>query len=152
MAGSYFDRSYLGAFGTRNGAVLWEDSGTEAGGSVRDIAIEGDRLVAVGGASSGLRVQSYNVVSGLLEWAARTSVLRGFLEFGTSVATNGRAVYVAGASVQDFEYAEIMVRAYDAATGMLLWDDRPIGPAGRPRPSASHSAKTGYSSPAMPWD
>jgi hypothetical protein len=124
MAGSFFDHSYLGAFDTRSGAVLWEDSGTEARGYVRDIAIEGDRIVAVGGGSSGLRVHSYDVVSGLLDWADRTSVLPGFQEFGTSVATNGRAVYVAGASAQDFGYAEIMVRAYDAKTGMLLWDDR----------------------------
>jgi outer membrane protein assembly factor BamB len=132
--GSYFSLSYLGAFDTRTGAVLWEDSGTEPGGYVGDIAIEGDRLIAVGGASRGLRVQSYDVASGRLEWVERTSVLPGFMEFASSVATNGRVVYIAGANVLDFEYQEIMVRAYDAATGALLWDDRSHR---SPRPSTA---------------
>jgi outer membrane protein assembly factor BamB len=128
LAGSYFDRSYLGVFDTQTGATLWEDSGTEPGGIVRSIAIEGDHVVAVGGAligaSSGLRVQSYNLASGQLDWVDHTSLPPGFFEFGGSVATNGRVVYVAGAYGQDIEFQEIMVRAYDATTGRLLWDDR----------------------------
>jgi outer membrane protein assembly factor BamB len=140
--GSYFDLSYLGVFDTRTGAALWEESGTEARGHVNAVAIEDTHLVAVGGGSIGvgLRVQSYDLESGRQEWEARTEVGPGVLDVGNSIATNGRAVYIAGAHVRDdqdvqgFHFQEIMVRAYDAATGALLWDDRSHR---SPRPSTA---------------
>jgi len=44
-------------------------------------------------------------------------------------------VYVAGASVVDFD-SEMLVRAYDAATGVMLWDDLSHR-AGRPTSAVS---------------
>jgi hypothetical protein len=124
MAGSSSDHSYLGVFDTKSGGLLWENEGTARGGYFSDIAINGNRIVAIDAVGSGLRVHSYDVMSGMLQWEQQQVVPPGVFERGATVATNGTAVYVAGASVLDFEYSEMMVRAYDAATGEFLWDDR----------------------------
>ena len=51
-------------------------------------------------------------------------MLPGFGALATGVALNDEAVYVVGSAGQDFGYSEVLVRAYDAIGGALLWDDR----------------------------
>ena len=48
LAGSSSDHSYVGTFDARSGGLLWEDEATDPGSSFRDIAVDGNRVVAVG--------------------------------------------------------------------------------------------------------
>ncbi len=123
LAGSSSNHSYVGAFDARSGALLWEDEATDPSSSFRDIAVDGNRVVAVGSSGSALLVRAYDV-GGVMEWEARTSVPPGYSDSGITVALNSTVVYVGGNSSQDFVYSEMLVQSYDAATGTLLWDDR----------------------------
>ena len=123
LAGLSSGAGYLGAFDAGSGALLWEDQVTEPS-SFRDLAVEGNRAVVVGSAGGAVLVRSYDVTTGSIQWDQRSTPGPDTSEFATTVAVNGRSVYVGGAGVGDFVYSEILVRAHDAATGALLWDDR----------------------------
>ncbi|MEO8256591.1 MAG: PQQ-binding-like beta-propeller repeat protein [Acidobacteriota bacterium] len=122
LAGSASNHSYVGAFDARRGTMLWEDEGTEPG-NFRDLAVEGDRVVAAGSAGRSLLLRAYQVDSGSLQWEAPRSVPPG-TELALTVALNDSTVYVGGSRGEDFAYAEVLVRGYDALTGAVLWDDR----------------------------
>ena len=123
-------RSYVGAFDAQTGALLWEEEETDVSGFA-DIAADRHRVVAagrMGEASHGWLVRVYDAPSGHLEWEHQTVMEPGYFEGANAVALNERAVYVAGGSHYDpllgGRYHEMLVRAYDAVAGTLLWDDR----------------------------
>ena len=122
VAGSSGGHSYLGAFNARTGADLWED-GLPLPGLFRDLALHGERIVAAGSSLNGVFVRAYDTVSGAMEWQDLTTPAPGF-DSAAAVVLNDNVVYVAGNSGRDFDYTEVLVRAYDASAGNLLWDDR----------------------------
>jgi hypothetical protein len=119
---------YLGAFSAGSGALLWENTappGAGLGSSFADIAANGSRVVGVL-RNNPIAVQVYDVTTGILEWQALNS---GMISF--SIGLNDDAVYIAGAIFHNPPpgpglevFSELMVRAYAASTGDLLWDDR----------------------------
>lgn len=123
VAGSAANRPYLAAFEGRNGGLLWEDAAA-ASGFFRDIAGVSGRVVAVGTAGNGLLVRAYEPASGTILWQDRPAVAPGFGESALTVALDRQLVYVAGHSGRDLSYSEVLVRAYRAGDGALLWDDR----------------------------
>jgi hypothetical protein len=102
---------------------LWEDT-TPAPGVVFDIAVKGLRIAAAVVSGSGFIVRAYNVNSGSMEWQDRPTIAPGFRQTILAVELNDDALYAAGRSGPDFGNSEFMVRAYDARSGALLWDDR----------------------------
>ena len=123
LAGSSSNQTYLGAFDVRSGGVLWEDQ-TPTPGLFRDVQVKGQQVVAAGSAGRGLLVRAFDVRTGAMAWQDQPAVPPGFNTLATAVALNDDAVYVVGSAAQDFAYSEVMVRAYDATAGTLLWDDR----------------------------
>ena len=123
LAGSSSNQTYLAAFEVRSGAVLWEDR-TPVPGLFRDVQVKGQRVVAAGSSGRGLLVRAFDVRTGTMAWQDQPAVPPGFGALANAVASNDDAVYVVGSAGQDFGYSEVMVRAYDATGGTLLWDDR----------------------------
>jgi outer membrane protein assembly factor BamB len=119
---------YLGAFSAGTGAPLWENTappGSPLGSSFVDIAVNGSRVVGVL-LNNPIAVQAYDVTTGMLEWQAPNP---GSISF--SIGLNDDAVYIAGViflnpapGAAPEVFSELMVRAYAASTGELLWDDR----------------------------
>ena len=122
VAGAYSNPSttFLAAFTPRKGAPLWEDTAPVAG-SFTDIAVKGTRLMAITSGQTRV-VRSYDLITGSVEWQ---DLRTGQGEFDLAIDLNDNVVGVAG-FVSDFQRFtnEFMVRAYDAHTGALLWDDR----------------------------
>lgn len=128
---------YVRAYDAATGAVLWEDRADGGGGTdwAASVAAGAGRVVAAGerGASGGhsdLWVRAYNAATGALLW--EDVVDRGGGDDGArSVAIRGSLVLVAGMAGGDASCdvnagtgdCDFNVRAYDAATGSLLWED-----------------------------
>lgn len=122
IGGSAGSNTYLAAISTKNGAFFWQDA-TPMPGFVIDIAANGPRIAAaIVGRESAVRV--YDLTTGNVKWEDRPTIPPGFRESFLTVGLNQNAVYVAGSVGQDFGIGEFLVRAYDASTGLLLWDDR----------------------------
>ena len=108
--------------------LIWEDQFDLAGRTDRafGITVSSGMAVAigVGGTASGgsdLLMRAYNVRTGTLEWQDQRPLASGFIT--TVVIDDGArnvfgAGYAANGSGTDF-----LVRAYDARTGDLLWED-----------------------------
>ena len=93
-------------------------------GLFRDVQVKGQQVVAAGSAGRGLLVRAFDVRTGIMAWQDQPAVLTGFSALASAVALNDDAVYIVGSAAQDFAYSEVMVQAYDATGGTLLWDDR----------------------------
>jgi outer membrane protein assembly factor BamB len=113
---------YLGALSARTGASLWENTAPEGppGRAFDEIAVNGSRVVGVVSSSS-FAVHAYDVATGMLEWQALDTGI-----ISRSIGLNDDAVYIAGLVFNPAPgvLSELMVRAYAASTGELLWDDR----------------------------
>jgi hypothetical protein len=123
LAGSSSNNTYLGAFEAKSGALLWEDK-APVPGLFRDLDVAGQQVIAAGSSGTGLLVRALDVRTGTLAWQDRPVELPGFGALGFAIAANRDAVYVVGSAGRDFQYSEVMVRAYDTTGGALLWDDR----------------------------
>jgi len=126
VAGLSSTHSYIGAFDAKHGNVLWEDEGTESSGNFRELAVQGQRVVAVGFAQSTVLLRAYDVDSGILQWDARQAAPDHVRGLGMTVALNDRAVYIGGqtAGIGNNPFASnLFVRGFDAETGTFLWED-----------------------------
>jgi len=115
--------TYLAAFSAKSGALLWEDRAPTTG-FFRDIAIKESRIVSAAQSGRAFVVRTYDLITGNVEWEDRPTIPAGFGGAVAAVALNGDTVFAAGSVGEDFGASEFMVRAYDAGTGTLLWDDR----------------------------
>ena len=120
VAGRSQDTTYLAALSTKNGAMVWEDT-LPAPGSLAEIAVRGSRIA---GAVIPFALRAYDVATGSIEWEDRPTTPPGFFQFISAVELNDNVAYAVGTAGQEFGNSELMVRAYDAGTGTLLWDDR----------------------------
>jgi outer membrane protein assembly factor BamB len=123
VAGAAGSSTYLAAFSAKTGASLWDDMCPTAGGIV-DIAVAGSRIAAAISSGTGFAVRAYALSTGGLEWEQRPTISPGFFENVRAIVLNEDTVYAAGSSGEFFGNSEFLVRAYNAADGSLLWDDR----------------------------
>jgi glucose dehydrogenase len=108
------------AYDARSGSLLWQ-ADTPASGFATAVLAEGDVLFVAGG---GIGLKAYDAASGALFWEDHTEVA-GRLFLVNSIAARGSSVFVAGASQKltgNFD-VDFFVRAYNAQTGVLLWED-----------------------------
>jgi len=110
------------------GELIWEDEfGERSGDVINDVAVNGNRVFAVGSVQlSGDRcifaVRSYRADNGVVLWEDLTPPCSspGESETGaTSVVVSGSRVFVGGEINGQFT-----VRAYRQTDGQLLWEDR----------------------------
>lgn len=129
---------FVRAYNAYTGAVLWEDSGRNVGGWASAITVANGRVFVAGyffqampgnGSSniSGSLVRAYDAVTGALLWENRFDVDLASANYSHATAVtaaNGR-VFVAGlTNTNPWPDADLRVRAYSAASGALLWEDR----------------------------
>ena len=129
------------------GRLVWQDlydaPPAGNGDSLLDLAAADGRLFAVGqsGVPGGRNfvVRAYRARTGLLFWKDEVpgAEFSGFGQYFTraiSVAVEGSRVFAAGQLMRTPEDGDFLVRAYDARTGGLLWQDQlDGGQAGRAR-------------------
>jgi outer membrane protein assembly factor BamB len=123
VAGAAGSFTYLAAFSARTGASLWDDMLPTPGG-ILDIAVAGSRIAAAISSGTGFAVRAYSLRTGDLEWEVPPTISAGFFENVAAIVLNENTVYAAGSAGEFFVNSEFLVRAYDAADGSLLWDDR----------------------------
>lgn len=117
------------AHDARSGALRWSDEAAPGQGAalVQGVAIGGGRVFAAGSASdaSGFThwlVRAYDAADGHVAWEEQPD-FGGPLEFATRIAFSaGRVVAVGVGGPRDD--GDWVVRAYDAATGRVLWHER----------------------------
>ena len=125
VAGAAGSTTYLAAFSAKTGASLWDDM-VPTSGRIVDMAVAGRRIAAAISFGTSFAVRAYSLMTGGLEWENRPTISPGFLEEVHALVLNQHTVYAAGFSGETgmFGNSEFLVRAYDAADGSLLWDDR----------------------------
>ncbi len=111
-----------------DGSLLWTDFVDLAGefDTANDVVIAGSRAVIVGHGSQSdgsedLLVAGYNLKSGTNLWTNTYDV--DFLAHGLAAAGQGNIVYVVGNEFNDPTGLDMLVQAYAADSGMLLWSD-----------------------------
>src|SRR5262245_5971456 len=124
------------AYDTATGKLLWENRILDSGVAV-SLAIQNDTLYTAGGSNYDAALQghlctrAYDVRNGALLWESELP-LSGALDQGWMVVPRGTRVFTAGSSshtqgscTDDFinGNCDFVVRAHDAATGALLWED-----------------------------
>jgi glucose dehydrogenase len=129
---------YVRAYEASTGAVLWEDRADYGGGAdfAASAAAGGGRVVVVGygtgpAGDTDFWVRAYDGASGALLWEDRTDRAAGD-DGAQSVEIRGRLVLVSGFASGDATCdifsgtgnCDFLVRAYDGATGALLWEDQ----------------------------
>ena len=118
------------AYDMSTGALVWQDQFDRAGRNdrARSVAVAGDRVV-VGGISArpgdfGLfYVRAYDASNGALLWQ---DAAPGVFGDAVNVVADGRRAFVSGtvlSSIDPVVNQDWLVRAYDATTGRLLWED-----------------------------
>ncbi len=116
------------AYDARTGDLLWEDVVDKGSDDfVQDIAAGQEGVFVVGyggntgGSAVGLLVRAYDKGTGNLLW--EDQVDHGGQEAAAwQVETEGGLVLVAGSIRGGPDEQEMMLRAYDAGTGHLVWD------------------------------
>ncbi|MEO8259869.1 MAG: PQQ-binding-like beta-propeller repeat protein [Acidobacteriota bacterium] len=119
---------YLARLEAGTGLTVWEnttDVVETSGGHLSELAVDGDRIVAAGGVVMGPTVsgfvRSYQVSDGQVNWT--TARLWGGYDEPTAIAVHGNRVYGVGARGELGGLAEVLLRAYDAGTGAIVWED-----------------------------
>jgi outer membrane protein assembly factor BamB len=109
---------------------LWQAIGTDGFEEAFAIAVQGNRVftagranVAISTAQGEFIVNAYDAKTGKLLWKNRIdSTANGSGEARDMVASQG-GVYAVGLSHTPDSGNDFAVRAYDAKTGVLLWED-----------------------------
>jgi outer membrane protein assembly factor BamB len=119
----------LRAYDAQSGAVLWaalRDSVT-----FRQLTAHGGRVFGAGaifedGFGDSFLVQAYDADTGALVWEDRHDEAGFSGDEAFAITTVGSRVFAVGAAVHNdhSEDADLFVRAYDARTGSVLWEDR----------------------------
>jgi outer membrane protein assembly factor BamB len=120
---------YARATDARDGSLLWDDRLELTGGSARaaEVAIDGARAFVAGacadaGGEQFLVVRAHHRDTGALLWEDRTAVGARPIQ-APRVAAQGRRVFVSGSRAEGSGARDMVVRAYDAATGDLVWQE-----------------------------
>lgn len=124
------DEWLVRAYDTWSGALKWEDRRELVGKdqSAQAITVMGDHLFVAGGAinSDALgdwMVRAYDIKSGTLLWEDQLGEAGGFFSAFSITAQDG-TVFAAGTLNTLTEGNHWIVRAYQADSGNMLWEDR----------------------------
>jgi hypothetical protein len=125
------DYEVVRAYDSRTGALLWDDEWSVLGniGFPPSVTTSGDRVFvassrpALSGLGRNMLVKAYDAGTGTLLWEDQFN--RGGDDFTVQIVDSGALVFVAGAaSAAPFPVqTDFAVRALDAATGALVWQD-----------------------------
>jgi hypothetical protein len=111
------------AYNLTTGAALWQDR-SPAGGYydlITGIAVQGTRVIAVGGRLFNFIARAYNAQTGTLAWQDTFDGGFGFDE-AKFVVINGTRAFVGGeASKAGPDDRNTLLRAYDVVSGSVLW-------------------------------
>jgi outer membrane protein assembly factor BamB len=120
------------AHDAKTGTLLWQDLFDSDGQDdlPADIAVEKSRVFVVGNANShSWFVRAYDEKTGSILWQDELNRGHGF-NTASAVVTSGQQVFVAGAVAEHNFKINLLVRAYDAETGTLLWEKSQEPPTG----------------------
>ncbi|MEI6083607.1 MAG: PQQ-binding-like beta-propeller repeat protein [Verrucomicrobiota bacterium] len=124
------DDWFVRAYDTATGTVLWSDQYDSAADNDEAVVVTilGTKAIAVGHVTNGAGdfdwlVRAYDLSTGNILWTRQLDKVAGD-DAALAITGSGRAIYVSGyvgnaAGNEDWE-----VRAYDAGTGNLLWEDQ----------------------------
>lgn len=118
------------AYDEKSGDVIWEDLFKNGGRNAEAHAVSaGGNRVFVGGRAespsggSEWVVRAYDASTGDLLWHDRFGI-NGKDEVALSIAVLGNRLFVSGGGPDPLTAGDWLVRAYDAGTGELLWEDQ----------------------------
>ncbi len=118
------------AYDARTGQLLWQDQYDPAAGDddAAAVTILANKAIAVGHVTTGAGdtdwfVRAYDLQTGAILWSDQFDAVAGDDE-ALAVLGRGRSVFVAGRVMNGNANTDFTVRAYDAATGNLLWTDQ----------------------------
>jgi hypothetical protein len=122
------------ALDAATGALVWQDFYDFEGNvdQARGIVVSQNRVYAVGfgrhaDGDDDIVVRAYDANTGVPLWTD-TFDGAGHSDFATKIAVLGPRVFVAGWAADALGNTDFLVRAHDADTGNLLWQDRSDGP------------------------
>jgi glucose dehydrogenase len=118
------------AYQANTGVLLWEDQVDQAGDTDRAFALAvgaGEVFAAGFGTNTAgnqdFLVRAYDPKSGALRWEDRLD-RAGFNDVAEALAVQGGRVFAAGSSERGAGNQDFLIRAYDAKTGAVLWEDQ----------------------------
>ena len=126
------------AYNARTGELLWQNQydASHDYGNARAIAVNGNRVFVAGDVTNedtwyDFTVRVYSAATGELLWQDQyNNGTANEADGATAIAVNGNQVFVAGYVTNEGEYnSDFTVRAYNARTGELLWQDQYNGTA-----------------------
>ena len=122
MGGTHFGVGIptLRAFDARNGRLLWQNQVSDVWGTFDSAVSYKGSVIGVGGNGTWF-VEAYDAATGALRWRDRFGVGSG--NRANSVAEHARRVFVGGRARPAGLPFNWFVRAYDAESGAVLWDD-----------------------------
>jgi glucose dehydrogenase len=118
------------AYDVKSGALRWEDQVDPAGGfdGVNALAVEGGRLFAAGFVTNtagnfDALLRAYEAKSGALLWEDQVDHA-GLDDAALALTVERGRVFIAGFGTNAAGNLDVLVRAYQAKTGTLLWEDQ----------------------------
>jgi hypothetical protein len=108
------------AYESETGRLLWHQELFAGDGVFDSAVVRGRRVVAIGGNSAWL-VQAYDTDTGAPLWGDRFG--NGVSNRAIGVAEHAGRVFVGGRARPPGATLNWLVRAYDAASGQVLWED-----------------------------
>jgi outer membrane protein assembly factor BamB len=120
----------LRAYQAKDGALVWEDQVDKAGFNDTALALavgEGQVFAAGSGQSAAgnedFLVRTYDAKSGTLLWEDQVDKAGGFDGVNAIAVERGR-LFAAGFVTNAAGNFDVLIRAYDAKSGALLWEDQ----------------------------
>jgi outer membrane protein assembly factor BamB len=120
----------VGGASRAGGDLVWEDQVDKAGGAdgVSALAIGKGQVFAAGGGqntagSQDFLVRAYDPKSGVMLWEDQLDQA-GFNDVAEALAVQSGQVFAAGSGESGAGKQDFLIRAYDAKTGALLWEDQ----------------------------
>jgi hypothetical protein len=123
------------AYEAKSGALRWEDRADKAGlnDAAFALAVEGGQVFAAGfgtnaAGNQDFLIRAYQAKDGALLWEDQVDHA-GFDDIAFALAVGGGGVFVAGSGERAAGNQDFLVRAYEAKSGALRWEDQ-VDPAG----------------------
>jgi hypothetical protein len=118
------------AYEAKSGALRWEDQVDPAAGfdGVNALAVQGERLFAAGFVTNAagnfdVLLRAYEAKSGALLWEDQVDHA-GFDDAALALTVQKGQVFIAGFGTNAAGNFDVLVRAYQAKTAMLVWEDQ----------------------------